>query len=83
LPISPAANPESSTTVAAQTPTDPAQYTRSTDNYGFGALTFYLLLSALFFGRALAGHLSDYHVGVGVPSDVSNFVWSLAWWRHA
>jgi hypothetical protein len=56
---------------------------RSPDSYGFAALAFYLILSALFFGRALTGHISDYHIGVDIPADNTIFIWSLAWWRHA
>lgn len=54
-----------------------------TDYYGVAALTFYFLLSLLFFGRGLAGHLSDYHFGVDIPADSTIFIWALAWWRHA
>jgi hypothetical protein len=53
------------------------------DYYGVRALTLYFILSAFFFGRALAGHMSDYHVGVDIPADSTIFIWSLAWWRHA
>lgn len=56
---------------------------RRVDKYGLGALSLYFALSALFFGRALAGHLSDYHIGVDIPPDSTIFIWSLAWWRHA
>jgi hypothetical protein len=56
---------------------------RAADRYGLGALTFYTILSALFFGRALVGHWSNYHIGVDVPADSTIFIWSLAWWRHA
>ena len=55
----------------------------ASDRYGLAAFVVYLVLSALFFGRGLTGHLSDYHVGVAVPADSTIFIWSLAWWRHA
>jgi hypothetical protein len=74
LPISPAASPESSTAATAQTSPHPAQLAGSADTYGFGALTVYLFLSALFFGRALMGHLSDYHLGVDIPADSTIFI---------
>jgi hypothetical protein len=83
LPIPPAANPEPSTVAIAQMPVHRVRLARSVDNYGLGSLTFYLILSALFFGRALAGHLSDYHVGVDIPADCTGYIWWLAWWRHA
>jgi hypothetical protein len=81
LPIAPA--PDASTIATVPLPPGREQALRPADNYGFAALTFYLFLSALFFGRALSAHLFDHHVGVEVPSDVSNFVWALTWWRHA
>lgn len=83
MPTSPAADSESSTIAAAHTPTASAQLFRAADRYGLGALAFYLILSALFFGRALFGHWSDYHIGVDIPADSTIFIWSLAWWRHA
>jgi hypothetical protein len=83
-PISRPASPECSAAATADTsPAPSVPWTRSADYYGVGALTFYFILSVLFFGRALAGHLSDYHVGVDIPADSTIFIWSLAWWRHA
>ena len=83
-PISQPAKLEPSTTATADTSSAPsAQGTRRADYYGVAALTFYFILSVLFFGRALAGHLSDYRVGVDIPADITMFIWSVAWWRHA
>ena len=45
------------------------------------SLLIYLALSVLFFGRSLAGHLSNFHVGTG--TDPSVMMWMLAWWSHA
>jgi hypothetical protein len=83
LPLSPTAVTAPSTNAPIQGASDAEPAVENIDNYGFGALTLYLFLSAFFFGRALIGHLSDYHVGVDIPADSTIFIWSLAWWRHA
>ena len=83
MPISPPTTQQTSAIATAKAPAPQPQLARSIDKYGLGALSFYFALSALFFGRALAGHLSDYHIGVDIPPDSSIFIWSLAWWRHA
>ena len=44
------------------------------------AFSIYLLLSLIFFARALPGHLSDYYVGR--DTDPSLYMWSLAWWPY-
>jgi hypothetical protein len=83
-PDSPSVNLErESTATAGASAISSVRWTSSADPYGIGALTFYFILSVLFFGRALPGHLSDYHVGVDIPADSTIFIWSLAWWRHA
>ena len=45
------------------------------------ALLLYLPLSLIFFGRALAGHLSDRYIGAG--HDPGVFPFYLEWWRYA
>ena len=45
------------------------------------ALVIYLLLSGLFFGRGLVGHLSDRMIGIG--PDWGSAVFFLAWWPYA
>lgn len=46
------------------------------------ALGLYLLLSLLFFGRQVVGHLGS---AVIAPNDIdpSQYQWFLAWWPHA
>ncbi len=51
------------------------------DRYGVAALALYLSLSALFFGRGLAGHFYSVYIGSG--PDPSLFMWFLVWWSHA
>ncbi len=80
MPLSPTLNRDPEPPAVAPTLD---RIARHADRYGLGALSFYLVLSVLFFGRALAGHMSDYHIGVDVPADSTIFIWSLAWWRHA
>jgi hypothetical protein len=59
--------------------------TRSTppliDRYSLANLLIYFALSLLFFGRSLAGHLSNAHLGTG--PDPSVMIWMLVWWSHA
>ena len=45
------------------------------------AFTIYLALSLLFFGRALFGHFSAFHIGAG--PDPGWAIWCLVWWPHA
>jgi hypothetical protein len=54
---------------------------RTADRYGLATFLFYLILSAIFFGRDLVGHLSDRYVGKGC--DPGHFIFFLAWWAHA
>lgn len=75
--------PDSASPAIAAAPARTARRSHAVDRYGFGALILYLIASVLFFGRALIGHWSDYHIGVDVPADSTIFIWSLAWWRHA
>lgn len=51
------------------------------DRHGFGALIFYLALSAVFLGRALPGRLSTVHIGKG--NDPSVYMWFFVWWPYA
>jgi hypothetical protein len=43
-------------------------------------LFIYLILSCLFFGRGLVGHLGDRYIGVG--SDPGAFIFFLEWWKY-
>ncbi len=45
-----------------------------------GALVAYLILSFLFFGRGLVGHLSDRYIGIG--TDPGLFIFFLEWWKY-
>ena len=51
------------------------------DYASVGTLLIYLVLSALFFGRALAGHFTTVHIGVS--EDPPLMMWFLVWWPHA
>jgi hypothetical protein len=51
------------------------------DRYGLFALALYLVLSALFFSRAVLLHLGS--VQVGISPDPSLFIWFLTWWPQA
>ena len=51
------------------------------DLRSLSAFTIYLALSLLFFGRALLGHFSAYHIGAG--PDPGWAIWCLVWWPHA
>jgi hypothetical protein len=51
------------------------------DSYGLAALSLYLALSLLFFGRSLLGHFTRRYIGQG--ADPSAFMWFLVWWPHA
>ncbi len=55
------------------------QSRRSLPNSLF-AFAAYLVLSLIFFGRALSGHLSTYYVGQ--DTDPSLYIWSIAWWSY-
>ena len=46
-----------------------------------GPLFIYLILSLLFFGRGLVGHLSDHYIGIG--PDPGAFIFFLEWWKYA
>lgn len=46
-----------------------------------GPFFIYLILSFLFFGRGLVGHLSDHYIGVG--PDPGAFIFFLEWWKYA
>jgi uncharacterized membrane protein len=52
-----------------------------TDRYGTGTLLIYLTLSVFFFGRSLAGHMSNRYMGSG--PDPSQFMWYMRWWPYA
>jgi hypothetical protein len=54
---------------------------RTCDLRAMSALVIYTMVSICLFGRALLGHLSTIHIGVG-PDPVMN-LWFLAWWPHA
>ncbi len=45
-----------------------------------GPLFIYLILSFLFFGRGLVGHLSDRYIGIG--PDPGLFIFFLEWWKY-
>jgi hypothetical protein len=45
------------------------------------AFLLYLALAILFFGRALFGHFSTFHIGMS--QDPRAMIWFLAWWPHA
>ena len=51
------------------------------DRYSLASLLIYFALSLFFFGRSLAGHLSNAHLGTG--PDPSVMIWMLVWWSHA
>ena len=53
----------------------------SQDRHGLGALSLYLTLSILFFGRGLVGHFFSAHIGEG--PDQSMMAWFLVWWPYA
>ena len=44
------------------------------------AFSAYLILSLIFFARALPGHFFDYYIGR--DTDPSLYMWSLAWWPY-
>src|SRR5437879_11551133 len=44
------------------------------------AFAIYLALSIAFFGRGLAGHLTDHYFGR--DTDPSLYIWALAYWPH-
>jgi hypothetical protein len=54
--------------------------TRSRTADSLFAFAIYLLLSLIFFGRILRGHLFDYYIGR--DADPSLYMWSLAWWPY-
>jgi hypothetical protein len=51
------------------------------DPYGLLALSIYLTMSFLFFGRPLLGHFRDTYIGTG--PDPSIAMWFFVWWPHA
>lgn len=54
---------------------------RGTLDYdNIGSFFIYLILSFLFFGRGLAGHLSDRYMGIG--QDPGVFIFALQWWKY-
>ncbi len=46
------------------------------------AILIYIATALLFFGRGLAGHFTDFHVG-RYMGDPAQCIWSLAWLPHA
>ena len=50
------------------------------DYSNVGPLFIYLILSFLFFGRGLVGHLSDRYIGIG--TDPGLFIFFLEWWKY-
>lgn len=54
---------------------------RTRDRYGLLALSIYLALSLLFFGRPLLGHFRDTYIGSG--SDPTQWMWFFVWWPYA
>ncbi len=50
------------------------------DPYGLLALSIYLALSLLFFGRPLLGHFRDTYIGSGPDPSVS--MWYFVWWPY-
>jgi len=50
------------------------------DYSAVGPFFIYLILSCLFFGRGLVGHLSDRYVGIG--TDPGLFIFFFEWWRY-
>lgn len=61
-------------------PNDTAPH-HSGDRHGLLALSIYLTLSLVFFGRPLIGHFRDTYVGTG--PDPSIAMWSFVWWPYA
>ena len=61
-------------------PNDTAPY-HSGDRHGLLALSIYLTLSLVFFGRPLIGHFRDTYIGTG--PDPSIAMWSFVWWPYA
>jgi hypothetical protein len=53
---------------------------RSAIATGVSAFAVYLIVSLIFFGRMLPGHLADYYIGRN--TDPSNYMWALAWWPY-
>jgi hypothetical protein len=51
------------------------------DRYSLASLLIYFGLSLFFFGRSLAGHFSNAHLGTG--PDPSVMIWMLVWWSHS
>ena len=51
------------------------------DRCGIGAFVCYLILAFFFFGRGLAGHFSDFHIGEGADPEL--MMWFLVWWPYA
>lgn len=51
------------------------------DRFGLAAMILYVALSALFFGRSLAGNFAGGHLGRG--PDPSFLIWALEWWPYA
>ena len=52
------------------------------DRGAAAALLIYTALACLFFGRGLAGHFADFHVGKYL-GDPGQCIWFLAWLPHA
>jgi hypothetical protein len=51
------------------------------DPYGLLALSIYLTISILVFGRPLLGHFRDRYIGTGPDPTIS--MWFFVWWPHA
>lgn len=69
--------PARSASVAAPMKAPPTR-----DRYGAAALSAYLALSMLFFGRGLVGHFTTRHVGKAI-GDPALVAWFLQWLAHA
>jgi hypothetical protein len=51
------------------------------DPYGLLALSIYLTISILVFGRPLLGHFRDRYIGTGPDPTIA--MWFFVWWPHA
>jgi hypothetical protein len=67
--------------MSGESATNVAKPLHTRDPYGLLALSIYLTLSLLFFGRPLLGHFRDTYIGTG--PDPSLAMWFFVWWPHA
>src|ERR1700676_4080083 len=67
--------------MSGESATNVAKPLHTRDPYGLLALSIYLALSFLFFGRPLIGHFRDTYIGTG--PDPSLAMWFFVWWPHA